>query len=157
MVQLFVRGCYPTVFFTQFTTIQNQKMNSDEIKKALTALVEGLSFSSESDYPLELQDWGNKTDEQVKEAIAALHANGFPVQQISCGDFFSKTINALRQSGDAQMGEMAKRYEALEQFINCHAQSSAVYRCGRIEVGVYIVMRLPEGNLLVLKTISVET
>ena len=132
-------------------------MNSDEIKKALAALVEGLSFSSESDYPLELQDWGNKTDEQVKEAIAALHANGFPVQQISCGDFFSKTINALRQSGDAQMGETAKRYEALEQFINCNAQSSAVYRCGRIEVGVYIVMRLPEGNLLVLKTISVET
>lgn len=132
-------------------------MDSNEIKTELTRLTAGLLYYSESEYPLELLDWGVKTGTGVKEHVAGLHGNEFPVQEITCSDFFSKTINALRQSGAVQMEDAAKRYEALEQFIGCHAQSSAVYRCGRIEVGIYIVMYLPEGNTLALKTISVET
>ena len=132
-------------------------MNCNEIKDALTTLTAGLYYSTESDYPLELLDWGAKTDAEVKEHIAGLHGNAFPLQELSCSDFFSRYINALKSSGSAEMEAMARRFEELEKFIGTHAPCCAVYRCGRIEVGIYIVLMLPDPSVLVLKTMAVET
>jgi hypothetical protein len=132
-------------------------MDCHEFKTELTRLTAGLLYFSESEYPLELLDWGVKTDAEVKDFIAGLHGNQFQVQELTSQDFFSRYVNGLQASGDAQMDSMAARVEEVEKFINTHATWCRVYRCGRIEVGVYIVMILPTSLVLVLKTISVET
>lgn len=132
-------------------------MDSNEIKAELTRLTAGLLYFSESEYPLELLDWGAKTDAEVKQHIAGLHGNEFPVQEFTYRDFFSRYVNAQRASGEAQMDAMAARFEELEKFIDTQAPCCTVYRCGRIEVGIYIVMMLPDPSVLALKTISVET
>ena len=132
-------------------------MTISTIKKELGQLINGLLFFSESEYPFQLLDWGSQKPDQVKAAIISRHPAGSPVEQIAADDFFHKIIRNMNNGGDENMMKIGKRYAAMQEFIHTNLSSASIWRCGKIEIGIYIVMNTKDGHCLVLHTTSIET
>ena len=129
----------------------------ENIKKELGSLISGLLYYSESEYPLEWLDWGSQKPDQIKATIIARHPAGSPVEQVSTDDFFHKIIRNMNNSGDASMTAVGGRYKMLHDFIRANSSSTSVWRCGKIEIGIYVVMNTRDGHCFVLHTTSIET
>lgn len=127
------------------------------IKKTLASLAGGLLYPSESDFPFEILDWGRKSDEEVSSAVIASSGGAQPVETVSCADFFDATIHNLRTGGDEPSKRAALRYQELQSFIAGKASSCYVCRCGKVRVGIFVVMRFKDEHVLVLKTTAIET
>ena len=132
-------------------------MDTTKFKKQLNVLTSHLLYSSESDYPFELLDWGKVEPDKIKLAIAAKHPAGSTLEAVPAKDFFSRYIHRQEMSDDEAMKDIAGRYKKLESFLLANAVDLIVWRCGRIEIGVYIVISLKNGHVLALKTTAIET
>jgi hypothetical protein len=116
-------------------------MQDSEILAQLKEKTAGEYFMSESDYPFETVNWGN--GEITEEFLLNVPSEqpGGPVEEQSFEMFYQK---------------YGSRHAALEVLKN-NLTDLKVYRVGRINIGVHIVGRSPEGNWLGLSTRSVET
>ncbi|HPH85234.1 MAG TPA: nuclease A inhibitor family protein [Ferruginibacter sp.] len=132
-------------------------MNTITIRKSLTTLTEGLTYSSESDYPFEILDWGKLKEAAIKEHIAGLHATSSAPEQVPVDAFFKKYIHNLELSGDPDMNKLVLRYKKLRDFLADKSLHIQLWRCGKIQVGIYFVVSSQDGNLVVLKTTAIET
>lgn len=132
-------------------------MNSTTIRKSLTTLTEGLTYSSESDYPFEIQDWGKLKEPAIKEHIAGLHATSSAPEQVPVDAFFAKCIRNLEISGDEEMNKVSDRYKKLRDFLADKSLHTQLWRCGKIQVGIYFVITSQDGHVIVLKTTGIET
>lgn len=132
-------------------------MDAHQLKKQLGELTRGLLFYSESEYPFEILDWNSLKPDQVKNAILQRHPAGSPLTEIGTGDFFQKIIRNMGNGGDDSMIAVGERYGKLQQLIDSNSTSSSIWRCGRIEIGIYIVMNTTDGHCLALHTTSIET
>lgn len=133
-------------------------MDTNSIKQSLLSMIKGLNYSSESDYPLTLLDWGKPGGEQEIKRSVLLHKGvQEPVFPMKAADFFNNHISRLRHSGDEQMMADAEKYKKLFDFLQANAASVDTWRCGKIEVGVYIIIHTKDDHVLVLQTTSVET
>lgn len=148
-----------TFFLCSFLTAVQKSYSMDitSFKKNLSALADQLYFSSESDYPFEILDWGNISDNDIQKQILVKHPGVAGTESLAASTFFGKCIRNAQASGDEQMKVVASRYEKLQAFIQENAASVEVLRCGKIEVGVYIVMRTKKNEVVVLRTTSIET
>lgn len=63
----------------------------------------------------------------------------------------------MNGSGDEAMAAVGRRYQQLQDFISKEMSSSTVWRCGKIEIGIYLVMITKDGHCLALHTTSIET
>ena len=131
-------------------------MNTIALKKSIATLITGLQYSSESDFPLELYDWGHKSPEAIKAAIAANHPGCIP-EAFSVTDFFNRYTQNLKLSNDMVMNSIADRYKKLQTFLTKNAASITLWRCGIRRIGIYIVVTAEDGKLLLIKTTSIET
>jgi hypothetical protein len=132
-------------------------MEITAFKNQLTKFTDGLFYMSESDYPFEFIDLNNTNPEEINNEIIALHPPDSPIETLNADDFFNKLIQAYLASGDDFLISTAKKYDKLYSFISNHATEVNIIRCGRIEVGIYIVIYLKKGGVTVLKTTSIET
>lgn len=132
-------------------------MEINAFNKQLSKLTEGLFYMSESDYPFEVIQLKNTAPEKIKKEIIELYPPDSPIENLKADDFFNKLIQGYLASGDDTLISMAKSYDKLYSFISNHASEVSVIRCGRIEVGIYIVILLKNGGVTVLKTTSIET
>ena len=132
-------------------------MDTTKMKKQLSLLTSDLWYSSESDYPFELMDWGKMAPAAIRSAVAAKHSPGSAIETVPAKDFFSRYIRRQEMSDDEAMKAIAQRYKKLESFLLANAADITVWRCGRIEIGVYIVISLKNGHVLALKTTAIET
>lgn len=138
-------------------SIQKKSMSINHIKDSLNELSSGLLYYSESEYPLELLDPGKQSPEQTRSYILSLHPDVQHIEQVSTADFFQKLLRNIDVGGNNDMKAMGLRYKKLQVFIDKTFFSSTVFRCGKIKVGIYIVMQTNEGHTLILKTVSIET
>ncbi len=127
------------------------------IKETLQQLISGLLFSSESDYPLTLLDWGNISDEEISKQIIANYTSGTILVSVPADYFFNHYILRQQTSGDDQMIANAARFQQLFDYLKANFTSINVWRCGSVKVGIYIVLKTNEDDVLVLQTTSVET
>ena len=125
-----------------------------DIKNKLTALTTGLYFMSESDYPFKVLDWGMKKKDEIKKAVSTLH-NDAPVTLIPAGVFFEKIISNLEINDDEISKSFSIKYRDLYNFILENKFDCYVLKCGKIEVGVYIIIETE--TVFVLNTTSIET
>lgn len=140
------------ILVSGFNIIPKQKaMNAPTLQETLKALTNNLLYSTESDYPFEIIDLGNKRLQDFKNALAA------PVEETTTDHFFSRYINILQSSGDPVREADVDRYKKLQSFINSHAATTTVLRSGRIEISVYVLITEKDGHTIALKTTSVET
>ena len=125
-----------------------------DIKNKLTALTTGLYFMSESDYPFKVLDWGLKNKDEIKKAVSTLH-NDAPGTLIPAGVFFEKIISNLEINDDEISKSFSIKYRDLYNFILENKFDCYVLKCGKIEVGVYIIIE--KETVFVLNTTSIET
>lgn len=126
-----------------------------DIKNKLTALTTGLYFMSESDYPFKVLDWGLKNKDEIKKAVSSLHNDITPVILIPARDFFEKIISNLEISDDEISKSFSIKYRDLYNFILENKFDCYVLKCGKIEVGVYVIIETE--TVFVLNTTSIET
>jgi len=129
----------------------------ENIKLQLTKLVSDLYFMSESEYPFTIEELHEKDFSQIEKNILSKYEPESKLIRIETTDFFNRIINNFETSEDELSNSFAKKYKDLYQFIIQACKSSLVLKCGKIEVGVFIILELKNGSFSLLKTISVET
>ncbi len=131
-------------------------MDITGLKRSLAELTRGLQYSSESDFPLLLSDWGQKSHAAIQKKLAQACKKGKMIS-MAAPEFFDRYIKRLERSSDAVLASGAPRYKALQEFLATNSSSLEVWRCGTIRVDIYIVMTTANGHVLALKTTAIET
>ena len=129
----------------------------ENLKSRLTNLISDLYFMSESEYPFTIEELHEKDFSQIEKNILSKYEPESKLIRIETTDFFNRIINNFETSEDELSKSFAKKYKDLYQFIIQDCTSSLVLKCGKIEVGVFIILELKNGSFTLLKTISVET
>jgi hypothetical protein len=116
-------------------------MQDNEITAQLAEKTAGQTFMSESDYPFETVNWGDR--EISEEFLLSIPSEqpGGPVEEKDFDAFYQK---------------YGSRYPVLDT-LKSNLTDLKVYRVGRVNIGVHVVGKSPEGNWLGISTRSVET
>ncbi len=129
----------------------------ENIKLSLTSLISDLYFMSESEYPFTIEEVEYKNIHEIEKSILSNYDSTVTILRIETQEFFNKIINNFESAEDDLSQLFAKKYRELYQFIIQSCKSTIVLKCGKIEVGVYIILEMKNESFLLLKTISVET
>jgi hypothetical protein len=129
----------------------------ENIKLQLTSLISDLYFMSESEYPFTIEEVKETNINQIENYILSNHDAADAISRFETADFFEKIIRNFELADDDISQSFSKKYKDLQEFIIDTCKSSSVLKCGKIEVGVYIILELKNGSFILLKTISVET
>ncbi|MBW4516958.1 MAG: nuclease A inhibitor family protein [Timaviella obliquedivisa GSE-PSE-MK23-08B] len=125
---------------------------------SLKAIVEGLTWMSESDYPfkvLQLPDRANSPSTSELLQLTEHDKNAF-VETISMENFFASAIQPQDWHEDADK-QRIQRFQTLLQWLEQHLSSVEVYRVGTITIDVYIIGQIASGAWVSLSTKVVET
>jgi len=123
----------------------------------LEKLIDGLMYFSESEYPFILEQWNGLTAASLREKILSAHPEAASPEEVQPQAFFEKIIRNLSLGNDAYSVQMTEKYKSLQDYIRQHFTSSMVYRCGKIRVGLYIILPVSGQDYIVLRSTSVET
>lgn len=126
-----------------------------ELKKAAV----GLSFQSESDYPIEPFLWEGEGVEALTEARLlrlAKHSPGTPVKAVSVESFF-RPATEDQDWHNAQERKTVGRFKELVKALKRGLKKVKVYKVGEVEIDVYVVGQTEAGDLAGVKTKVVET
>jgi len=128
-----------------------------ELQGVLEQAADGMLFMSESDYPLTYVGWdgqGAPTSDKLTALLGV--AAGTLVEQRS----FSETMDRLGEAydpTDPYIVEYAARFRALREVMEANLTDLTVIRVGEISIDVYFVGTSACGDLVGLKTTSIET
>jgi len=132
-------------------------MKKNSFKSSLEKLSHNLYYSSESNYPFDILSWGKIDVLQIEKKITSFHPAGNVPEMADVDDFFNKCIRNVMIGGGDMPELVAQQYRNLAAFIHSNTKKSILYRCGKIQVGIYIVLITEDGKVFVLKTTSIET
>lgn len=121
--------------------------NGDTQYQELKAALEGLSYQSESDYPLEFLCW-------AKPAGGVLDA-AFVCQQLG----LSNDSNVEEDDPQELLDRCAlsdEGFKKLDQVLNGLCKSLKLFRIGEVEVTI-VVLGENENNIIGFNTTSIET
>jgi hypothetical protein len=129
----------------------------DSLSQRLASLTSGLTFQSESDYPVEpFAREAGKGAPSPEEFAAGKSGGDAAVRELSLDSFFS---NATQEQDwqDEEARARAKRFQALVEFLKASLKDVKVYRVGGVEADVYVVGETESGDFAGVKTKVVET
>jgi len=128
-----------------------------DITSALTTTVAGMTYMSESDYPLEVISFGQAGAPTIANlrALTGTPA-GRPMEQRSFGALFDR-LTTPYDPADTYLVESAQRYQALRTVLEDNLSDLTVIRIGTIQIGVSILGVTECGELIAVKTTSIET
>lgn len=127
-------------------------MNTAEVIDRLQQVTKDLLWVSESDYPFELVTW----DKGIELTPIALFKDVGKIESIPLKDFFAPTL-VVEDWYEAEELATVDRYKLLLETIESLLTQLKVFRIGSVEIDVYIVGKTPDGDVVGLKTIVVET
>lgn len=134
------------------------KMKSDEeLGRELSQATKGLTFMSESDYPLEVVELDahkDITDEWLR-ALARCDSSA-PIQETTVEEFFSVASGEQEWKGAAEIA-LAKRYQKLIRLLKKNLTDVKVHRVGETNIAVYVLGKSREGSVMGISTRVVET
>ncbi len=129
-----------------------------------TALQEATSellYMSESDYPVTPLHWTaaevgtNPLDTAFLAAKAGL-TTALPAVKMTPEAFFAP-LTAEEEWYDDADRETAKRYKSLFDLLRTSLSDFAVYKVGEAQKHLFAIGRTPEGDVLGVQTIAIET
>jgi hypothetical protein len=123
----------------------------------ITQAVDGLLYSSESDYPLTPFTWketGPVTPEMLLKA--ANLPPGTAVTKVDFDAFFAPMLR-LHDGASPEAQARVARYQKLVALLRKVLSDLAVYKLGSVEMPAFVVGRLANGSLAGLRTTVVET
>lgn len=131
-------------------------MTDEQLIEELREATRGLTFMSESDYPLEVFNWGaaEPTEEFLRGLTAA--AADAPVETKTAADFFRVAASEAEWKNAEQLKE-ARRFKSLLRLLEKNLTDLKVFRVGAVNIPVYVAGRGASGNWLGVSTRVVET
>jgi len=132
-------------------------MTDEELFGALQEATADLLYMSESDYPIEvvrLDGYEQLSPEYLRKAAGTDSSAG--VVETTVEEFFRVPGGEQEWKDEAQLVE-ARKYQHLRTLLEENLTEIKAYRVGEINIGVYVVGRSSEGNLLGIATRVVET
>jgi hypothetical protein len=132
-------------------------MNDERLIEELSEASAGLTFMSESDYPVEALRWQG-VREVTPEYLRGLTNEdpSAPVEMINPEDFFRVSVSEPAWKTEADVAT-ARKFQALLRLLEDRLEGLTVYRVGEINMPVYVVGRSPAGDWLGVSTRVVET
>lgn len=123
----------------------------------LKSLTEGLSYQSESDYPVEPYARAEGDGAPSAEEFAkGREGEDAAVRELDFDSFFGNYTDAQDWWGDEERAVAAK-FQALVKFLKESLSDVKVYRVGGVEADVYVVGKTASGGFAGVKTKVVET
>ena len=131
-------------------------MNDEQLLEALKEATRGLTFMSESDYPLEVFDWGQAAP--TPEFLRGLDnsAPDAPIETRTAPEFFRAATSEPDWKGAEELA-VAKKFQTLLRLLEANLSDLKVFRVGTINIPVYVVGRSADGSWLGVSTRVVET
>jgi hypothetical protein len=136
-------------------------MNQDDgsLLRNLKRLTRGLTFMSESDYPVEpfLQDGDGQAAPSAQDFVASKKTDpNASVSEVDFNNFFGGATQ--EQDGqDSEARVQAARFQSLVRVLRDNLSDVHVYRVGDVEADVYVVGTTKSGSLAGVTTKVVET
>jgi hypothetical protein len=112
-------------------------------------------WSSESDYPFEIVTWSQGTELTPTALFGKLPATD-QVTTLTMPDLFEPVLT-VEDWYEADELALVDRYTHLLHTIESQLSDVQVFRIGEVEIAIYIVGKTPAGDLVGLKTYTVET
>ena len=123
----------------------------------LKSLTEGLSYQSESDYPVEPYARGAGDGAPSAEEFAkGREGDDAAVRELDFDSFFGNYTDEQDWWGEEERA-VAGKFQALVAFLKESLKDIKVYRIGDVEADVYIVGQTASGDFAGVKTKIVET
>jgi hypothetical protein len=149
------------IFFALYCNLRampTTKTKTDLLKQVKRA-INGLTYMSESDYPLEpFHMEGDGKDSITERDIlkATHHAPKTPVETFDFNNFF---LNATQEQDwhGAEEKQSVKRYQQLVKLLKENLSDIQVFKVGETEKDVYVVGKSKSGDFVGVSTKVVET
>ncbi len=124
----------------------------DRLKQATTDLL----WSSESDYPFEIVTWELGVELTPSDLFSNIYDTDLAIESIPLTDLFEPVLTIEDWYEQAEL-ELIDRYTNLLDSINNNLSEVQVFRVGEVEIDIYIIGKTPTGDIVGLKTHSIET
>lgn len=120
----------------------------------LKRLTDGLTYMSESDYPVEPFFMEGRGRKSLK--ASDLPTSEKPVKQVDFDRFFEAATAEADWHGPEEQ-RAVKRFQALVKFLKERLTGVKVYKAGKVEKDVFVAGRTAEGDFAGVSTKVVET
>ena len=127
-----------------------------EIIDRLKQATKDLLWSSESDYPFEIVTWELGVELTPSDLFSNIYDTDLAVESITLIDLFEPVLTIEDWYEQAEL-DLVDRYTNLLDSINTNLAQVQVFRVGEVEIDIYIIGKTPTGDIVGLKTLSVET
>jgi hypothetical protein len=145
----------------------SESMPTPNAVESLQTLVAGLTWMSESDYPFtvtQLSALLRRDREGRPSSVEELlkltgHEAEAPVQEISLQDFFAPAVEE-QDWHEAADRLRVQQFQTLLKWLEENLSEVKVYRCGAIEIDIYIIGKIVDAeieNWISLSTKAIET
>ncbi len=124
----------------------------DRLKQATTDLL----WSSESDYPFEVVTWELGIELTPSDLFSNIYDTDLAIKSITLIDLFEPVLTIEDWYEQAEL-DLVDRYTNLLDLINTNLSEVQVFRVGEVEIDIYIIGKTPTGDIIGLKTRSIET
>jgi Nuclease A inhibitor-like protein len=124
----------------------------DRLKQATTDLL----WSSESDYPFEIVSWELGIDLTPSDLFSNIYDTDLAIESIALTDLFEPVLTIEDWYEQVEL-DLVDRYTNLLDSIDTNLSEVQVFRVGEVEIDIYIIGKTPTGDIVGLKTRSVET
>ena len=127
-----------------------------EIIDRLKQATKDLLWSSESDYPFEIVSWELGIELTPTDLFSNIYDTDLAVESITLTDLFEPVLTIEDWYEQSEL-DLVDRYTNLLDAINTNLVEVQVFRVGEVEIDIYIIGKTPTGDIVGLKTLSVET
>lgn len=130
------------------------KEENPSITAKLKSLTQGLTYQSESDFPVKpfFMKGGDKRALKASDVVGEKK----PVKQIDFDEFFRPVTDEQDWYGPEET-KTAKRFQELVQSLRDNLTDIKVFKAGKVKMDVYVVGRTAAGDFAGVSTTVVET
>ncbi len=135
---------------------------TEALVQQIATAVTDLNWPSETDAPFEVLAWTEPSAKMPtakfsgKQVLEQAHLDPeMPVETLDLDTFFEPTLPQSWHSAEEQA--IAEQFHDLQTLLHQTLEDIQVFRCGEIEIEIYIVGRSNKSNWIILHTTAVET
>jgi hypothetical protein len=133
--------------------------NAEDWVGQISTAVQGLGWMSETDAPFDVQCWTEISPDGLTPEAVLTHAQlptDTPIEAISLDDFLAPAIQPQPWHSEEEAW-IVEQFQALRTLLAQTLTQIQVYRCGTVEIEIYVVGQGPDLTWLALHTTAVET
>lgn len=131
---------------------------STDLRRELERLTQGLTFTSESDFPMDVVIWRRPGGAPTAARLAFLTGAPDPeTAKVTTVDDFFRTAARLPRASDAEEQVIAGRFRRLARFLKHQLAGARAFRFGRSTIRAYVVGTASNGDWLGVATTMIET